>query len=146
MGRKLERRDRKRHLISMVNDENGYLLISTLLFLIFSGLFSHSIIKISTHQIVQLRQYSSAYQAKGALNMSEELLYKYILENEDTPSSGRIKTSAGDIEMVKESDDKFIFKLTLKNGVQYFKETKVDVKSQDIDVEEENETIPKKDE
>ena len=78
--------------------------------------------------------------------MSEELLYKYILENEDTPSSGRIKTSAGDIEMVKESDDKFIFKLTLKNGVQYFKETKVDVKSQDIDVEEENETIPKKDE
>lgn len=146
MGRKLERRDRKRHLISMVNDENGYLLISTLFFLIFSGLFSHSIIKISTHQIVQLRQYSSAYQAKGALNMSEELLYKYILENEDTPSSGRIKTSAGDIEMVKESDDKFILKLTLKNGVQYFKETKVDVKSQDIDVEEENETIPKKDE
>lgn len=133
-------------MISKLSDEDGYLLISTLFFLVFAGLFSHSIIKISSYQIIQLRQYSSAYKAKGALNMSEELLINYIEENDAIPSIGRIKTSVGDIEMVKESDDKFIIKLTLKNGVQYFKEAEVSLKTQDIGVEEVIGIIPNKDE
>ena len=78
--------------------------------------------------------------------MSEELLINYIEENDAIPSIGRIKTSVGDIEMVKESDDKFIIKLTLKNGAQYFKEAEVSLKTQDIGVEEVIGIIPNKDE
>lgn len=142
MDRELGRRNKHQYWLKVLKDENGYLLISTLFFLIFSGLFSHSVIKISSHQIIQLRQYSSAYQAKGALNMGEELLKNYVQENNDVPTSGKINTSVGDIVMMKESEDKFIFKITLKNGITYFKNVEMDIKNSDNKVEEETENIP----
>lgn len=142
MDRELGRRNKHQYWLKVLKDENGYLLISTLFFLIFSGLFSHSVIKISSHQIIQLRQYSTAYQAKGALNMGEELFKKYVQENDDVPTSGKINTSVGDIVMMKESEDKFIFKITLKNGITYFKNVKMDIKKSENKVEEETENIP----
>lgn len=138
--------ERKQYGLSFLTDENGFLLISTLFFLLFTGLFSQSIIKISSYQIIQLRQYSSAYEAKGTLNMGEKLLIDYITENQENPSSGRLKTSTGDIEMVKESDDKYIFKITLKNGMIYFKEANISLKTENNGLKEENELLSNKEE
>ena len=96
-----------------LKSERGYLLISTLFFLIFSGLFSQSIIKISGNHIIQLQQISSAYQAKTALNMSKELL-KQKTELEEIPEKGSMTTSLGTILIKRrETATEYIFTLTL---------------------------------
>lgn len=89
------------------------MLISTLFFLIFSGLFSQSLIKISGNHIVQLQQLSSAYEAKTTLNMSKEIL-KQKVEREEIPKEGSIVTSAGTVLIEREEiSSEYIFTLTL---------------------------------
>lgn len=101
----------------------GYLLLSALWLLIFSGIFSQGIIKISANHIIQLKQISTAYQAKSALNMSEQLLKKYIQENTQLPEEGTIQTSVGTITVTKKSKTKYMLILTEENQEQYVKET-----------------------
>lgn len=131
MGRQLDRRNGK--WLEYFKAEQGYLLISTLFFLIFSGLFSHSIIKISGQQIMQLRQFATAYEAKGALNMSEELLKNYIDKNKEYPKQGHIKTSIGNIEIKQQSKEFFQLIITLENGIKFSRDVKVP-----INISEEN--------
>lgn len=131
MGRQLDRRNRK--WLEHFKAEQGYLLISTLFFLIFSGLFSHSIIKTSGQQIIQLRQFATAYEAKGALNMSEELLKNYIDKNKEYPNQGHIKTSIGNIEIKQQSKEFFQLIITLENDIKFSRDVKVP-----INISEEN--------
>lgn len=132
MGRELGRR---RQWLAHFKGEQGYLLISTLFFLMFSGLFSHSIIKISGNQIMQLRQFSTSYHAKGALNMSEELLKTYIEENNDIPEQGQIKTSIGNVEINKESEELFQLTITLENNQEISKDVSIKANKSDEDLE-----------
>lgn len=126
---------RRRQWLAHFKGEQGYLLISTLFFLMFSGLFSHSIIKISGNQIMQLRQFSTSYHAKGALNMSEELLKTYIEENNDIPEQGQIKTSIGNVEINKESEELFQLTITLENNQEISKDVSIKANKSDEDLE-----------
>lgn len=128
---------RRRQWLAHFKSEQGYLLISTLFFLMFSGLFSHSIIKISGNQIMQLRQFSTSYHAKGALNMSEELLRTYIKENNDIPEHGQIKTSIGDVEISKKSEELFQLTITLENNQKISKDVSIEADKSDEDLEKE---------
>src|SRR5690625_7761003 len=101
----------------------------------FSGLFSHSIIKISGNQIMQLRQFSTSYHAKGALNMSEELLKTYIEENNDIPEQGQIKTSIGNVEINKESEKLFQLTITLENNQEISKDVSIKTNKSEEDLE-----------
>lgn len=93
--------------------------MSTLFFLVFTGLFTQMLIRISGNHIIQLRQFSEAYQAKTALNMSESILKDYIETHEEVPTKGKINTSIGPINLKKMTDDEFILKVTLANGMEY---------------------------
>lgn len=126
---------RRRQWLAHFKGEQGYLLISTLFFLMFSGLFSHSIIKISGNQIMQLRQFSTSYHAKGALNMSEELLKTYIEENNDIPEQGQIKTSIGNVEINKESEKLFQLTITLENNQEISKDVSIKTNKSEEDLE-----------
>lgn len=105
-------------------ENDGYVLISTLFFLLLSGLFSYSVIQVSSNYVIQLRQVSMAYEAKAALNMSEELL-KHQLEGKSNPIDGTISTSVGQVKVTgKKQDKKIISQLILvkENGTTYKKE------------------------
>lgn len=130
------RRDRRDRRLTDFKSEKGYLLISTLFFLVFSGLFSHSMIKISGNQIMQLRQFSTAYKAKGAMNIGEELLKTYLEEENEPPERGQIRTSVGDIFIKKKSDVSYQLLLTLNNGANFSREVKVPSKRIEEPIEE----------
>ena len=129
--------------LTYIKSEQGYLLISTIFFLVFSGLFSHSLIRISGNQIMQLRQFKTAYEAKAAMNMGEVLLEDYMEEENISPKKGKIKTSVGDINIKKKSEINYQLTITLENGEIFSKEIKV--KSKKIDKPPE-ETEEKEDE
>lgn len=110
-----------------MKSEHGYLLMSTLFFLVFTGLFTQMLIKISGNHIIQLRQFSEAYQAKAALNMSESILKQYIESNKEAPEKGKITTSIGLVNLQKRSEEEFMLKVTLANGMEYYQYVDIDV-------------------
>lgn len=93
--------------------------MSTLYILIFTSLFLQMIIKISGNHILQLRQFSEAYQAKSTLNMSEYLLNEYVEINEEIPDKGKITTSLGQVTINRTEDNVFLLTVTLSNNMQY---------------------------
>lgn len=108
----------------IVNKDEGYVLISTLFFLLLSGLFSYSVIQISSNYVIQLRQVSLGYEAKAALNMSEELLLQEF-EGRSDPINGTISTSAGEVKIKgRKNGNQIISQLTLvkENGNIYKKD------------------------
>ncbi len=131
MGGELGRRKLK-----IGSNEQGYLLITTLYILIFSGLFSHSVIKISVHQMVQLNQLSMGYLAKGTLNMGEDLLKNYIEEQDTLPEQGEIKTSNGQITITKTSTNEYKLELKTKEGYSFKKSVIIQL-ADDVEMETE---------
>lgn len=108
----------------MAKENDGYVLISTLFFLLLSGLFSQSVIQVSSNYVTQLRQVNVSYEAKAALNMSERLLLQE-LEGQVTPIDATISTSAGEVKIKgRIESNQIISKLTLvkENGNTYLKE------------------------
>ena len=96
-----------------MTESDGYVLVSTLFFLMLSGLFAQSIIQISSNYVTQLRQVSIGYEAKAALNMCEELIVQK--HEEETPS---IKGTISDqiiyqLTLVKENGDIYNKKVSL---------------------------------
>lgn len=95
------RRDKRRYLNKLkFRSEHGYLLVSTLYFVVFSALFTQSMIKIASNQMMQLNQLSHSYQAKAALNIGKELL-KQQTDEGAYPLSGKVKTSIGVIDITQ---------------------------------------------
>lgn len=94
----MDRRSRKSGRSNRINftSEKGYLLVSTLFFLVFSAIFAGSMIRISGTQILQYNQITTAYEAKAALNLSETILLEH-LETNETLSNGEISSSVGKI-------------------------------------------------
>ncbi len=102
----------------------GYVLISTLFFLMLSGLFSHSVIQVSSNHLLQLRQLTTAYEMKTALNMSEAILQGEF-EKGKVPLEGSIHTSAGEVKIKgKKQNEQVTYNFTLlrENGDTYRKE------------------------
>lgn len=120
MGEKLDRRTFRVN----IRNEEGYLLISTLFFLLFSSIFTVSMIRISGNQILQYNQLTIAYESKAALNMAENLLLEYV--NEHGPvKEGSVQTSIGEINLSVVDESKGItYLLTLEGdtGYNYSKE------------------------
>lgn len=108
MGGKLERKRKRRDLKS----EQGYLLVSTMIFLIFSGLFAQSMITISGNHLIQLKQITASYQARTSLNMAKEILLQEIDEG-SFPETGLVQTSIGDIEITPGEDEGEIYYLLI---------------------------------
>lgn len=105
-------------------ETDGYVLISTLFFLILSGFFSHSAIQVSSNYVIQLRQVGMGYEAKAALNMSEELLV-HELEGRSEPVEGTIFTSVGQVNIKgKKQANQIVTQLSLikESGDTYKKE------------------------
>lgn len=124
-------------------NENGYLLVSTLFFLLFSGLFAQSAFQIASNQVIQLQQLTNSYQARTALNMSETIL-RNELENESIPLNGKVVTSLGDVFITKvEASEalKYELTLTLANGASYTKTTMVETDEETPVDEEETEEV-----
>ncbi len=124
------------------------MLISTLFFLIFSGLFSQSLIKISGNHILQLQQISSAYEAKTTLNMSKELLRQQAA-TEEMPEKGSMITSAGTVLIERqETPAEFIFTLTLttNTNMQYSDEFVLVLPEEEEDVEANDEETEEREE
>lgn len=108
----------------IMNEDKGYVLISTLFFLMLSGLFSQSMIQISSNYVIQLRQVSTAYEAKAALTMCGEIVVKEQ-EGQSKPVKGTISTSVGEVNIQsKKQAEQIISQLTLikENGDVYTKE------------------------
>lgn len=120
MGEKLDRRTFRVN----IRNEEGYLLISTLFFLLFSSIFTASMIRISGNQILQYNQLTISYESKAALNMAENLLLEYV--NEHGPvKEGSVQTSIGEINLSVVDESKGItYLLTLEGdtGYNYSKE------------------------
>jgi len=117
----------------------GYLLVSTLFFLVLSGLFSSSIIQVSGNHIIQLKQLATSYEAKSALNMSKQILAKEI-KNSEIPTEGVVETSLGDVSIAREeTDDIYTFTLTLTttSGTKYSDDLQVAI----LEPEEEQEEL-----
>ncbi len=124
------------------------MLISTLFFLIFSGLFSQSLIKISGNHILQLQQISSAYEAKTTLNMSKELL-RQKADTEEIPEKGSILTSAGTVLVERqEAPAEYIFTLTLTTNTktQYSDEFVLELPQEEKDTKAKDEETDEKEE
>lgn len=132
-------------MIKKLKGNQGYVLISTLFFLLLSGLFSHSIIQLSSNYLLQLRQVSSAYEAKAALNMSASLLQKEFKEGKH-PSEGNIRTSAGQVHItsVEQAEQiNYTLQLTKGNGEIFEKEVSLALPEIEIETETEEEmTVP----
>lgn len=133
-------------MMKKLANENGYLLVSTLFFLLFSGLFAQSMFQIASNQVIQLQQLTNSYQARTALNMSETIL-RNELENELIPLKGKVVTSLGDVFITKvEASENLEYELTmtLANGASYTKTTMVETDEEtpvDEEETEEDETI-----
>ena len=130
-------------MMKKLANENGYLLVSTLFFLLFSGLFAQSAFQIASNQVIKLQQLTDSYQARTALNMSETILWNE-LENELIPLDGKVVTSLGDvfITKVKASEAlKYELTLTLANGASYTKTTMVETDEETPVDEEETEEV-----
>lgn len=126
-----------------LTSEKGYLLLSTVFFLMFSGLFAQSMIKVASNHVIQLRQLSSAYEAKSALNISEEFLLQETRENE-FPAEGLIATSEGPVVIkskVNENEYLYTLTLTTNNGAQYSKDLIVAIAEREQELEEESEAM-----
>lgn len=124
------------------------MLISTLFFLIFSGLFSQSLIKISGNHILQLQQISSAYEVKTTLNMSKELL-RQKADTEEIPEKGSILTSAGTVLVERqEAPAEYIFTLTLTTNTktQYSDEFVLELPQEEKDTKAKDEETDEKEE
>lgn len=115
-----------------MKESDGYVLVSTLFFLLLSGLFAQSIIQISSNYVIQLRQVSSGYEAKAALNMCEELI---VQKHEGARSvKGTISTSAGVVNVQsKKQADQIIYQLKLvkENGDNYKKEVSLPLSAEE---------------
>lgn len=138
MDRELGRRVKERF-----SEENGYLLVSTLFFLIFSGLFSHSVMQLASNNLIQLNQLSNAYQAKAVLEMSANLLNNEIEKNH-YPEQGQIDTSIGSVEMSrKEVGEEYHYKFLLsdKNDMTYIKDVYVEIVENEEETEQTEEVI-----
>lgn len=130
-------------MMKKLANENGYLLVSTLFFLLFSGLFAQSAFQIASNQVIQLQQLTDSYQARTALNMSETIL-RNELENESIPLNGKVVTSLGDVFITKvEASEalKYELTLTLANGASYTKTTMVETDEETPVDEEETEEV-----
>lgn len=104
--------------------EKGYLLVSTLFFLVFSAIFAGAMVRISGIQILQYNQLTTAYEAKAALNMSETILLEH-LESNETLNNGEISTTAGKVVITSFPQmEGTIYQLilTTKKGLDFTKE------------------------
>lgn len=107
-----------------VKEKDGYVLVSTLFFLVLSGIFAQSMIQISSNYVIQLRQIGMGYEARAALNMSETLLVEEI-EKKAQPIKGTISTSVGQVKITgRKQADQILSQLTLikENGTTFKKE------------------------
>lgn len=120
--------------------EKGYLLVSTLFFLVFSAIFAGSMIRISGIQILQYNQLTTAYEAKAALNMSETILLEH-LESNETLNNGEISTSVGEIVITSAPQlegTMYLLIFTNKRGLNFTKELWVpqEIVTEDDELEE----------
>lgn len=103
-------------------------MLSTLFLFVLTGLFLQGACKISTSHIIQLNQISSTYQAKTALNMSERLLKDYIIEHDgELPQKAGMSSSAGRIEINKNTSNHYEAVIKQNNGMQLSKQIKIDI-------------------
>ncbi len=85
-----------------------------------------SIIKISTHHIVQLNQISRAYQAKTALNLAENILKDEIIKEQALIKKAELSSSVGKILVVKDSDESYQLTIITETGEKFTKNIGVD--------------------
>lgn len=112
----------------MLTSEHGYLLLSTLFLLMLSGILTQGAVRVLSSQLIQLKQFSAAYQAKTALNMSNKLLKHYIENNDDQlPETGKVKTSIGEVTIRKIAENEYQSSLRLENGLTYTSDIWIDI-------------------
>lgn len=78
-------------------------------------------IHIVSSQMIQYRQYSHAYQAKSALQMSKNLLQNELVKQRNI-QTGVVHTSNGDVIITSNSTDGIIhyyFEITSQQGIIY---------------------------
>ncbi len=120
MGGKLDRKFRRKYRL-ILSREDGYLLLTTIYVLLASTIFFSSIIHIVSSQMLQYRQYSHAYQAKAALQMSKNILQDELVKQGDI-QTGVVHTSNGDVVITSESSDGLIhyyFEIASQQGIIY---------------------------
>lgn len=118
--------------------EDGYLLVTTLLLLILSGLFLQATIHIYSNQIIQFKQFSSAYEYKAILNMGEIKLREFVKqENEGEPIEGTIETSLGPIKIEKMTEEITRLTISSKEGGEYSKDIQYNIENKNESVEDE---------
>ena len=105
----------------ILSREDGYLLLTTIYVLLASTIFFSSMIHIVSSQMIQYRQYSHAYQAKSALQMSKNLLQNELVKQRNI-QTGVVHTSKGDVIITSNSTDGIIhyyFEITSQQGIIY---------------------------
>lgn len=125
--------------IKNLSSADGYLLVSTLFFMLFSAFFSHSMIQITANHISQMNQLTDAYLAKSALKMSENIIVEESEAN-NFPENGWVKTSVGSIEIKRRTQKEmyhYSLLLITENGTPYSSEFSIDFMDED-DIEEDS--------
>lgn len=123
-------------------NEDGYMLVTTLLLLILSGLFLQATIHIYSNQIIQFKQFSSAYEYKAALNIAETVLKEIIEdEKEGQPVEGTIETSLGSVKIEKITEDSNRLTIYTQEGGVYSKNIRYNIEDEEKDEEAEQEEL-----
>ncbi|HZK47451.1 MAG TPA: hypothetical protein VFC64_05885 [Atopostipes sp.] len=116
----MDRKFRRKYRL-ILSREDGYLLLTTIYVLLASTIFFSSMIHIVSSQMIQYRQYSHAYQAKSALQMSKNLLQNELVKQRNI-QTGVVHTSKGDVIITSNSTDGIIhyyFEITSQQGIIY---------------------------
>lgn len=123
-------------------NEDGYMLVTTLLLLILSGLFLQATIHIYSNQIIQFKQFSSSYEYKAALNIAETVLKEIVEdEKEGQPVEGIIETSLGPVKIEKVTEDSNCLTIYTQEGGVYSKDIRYYIEEEEKEQGEEQEFI-----
>lgn len=91
--------------------------------------------------MIQLKQLSTAYEAKSALTLSKQML-KEEMTTEDIPAEGIINTSVGEVVIKRtDTEDAYTFTLTLTttSGEEYLDDLQVNILETEENLEESEE-------
>lgn len=112
-------------------------MLSTLYLLVLAGIFLQGMIKISSNHIIQLNQLSSTYQLKTALNITEQFIENYIVDNNyEPPEKFQLSSSVGEIKGKKTFNDEYEIVIIHENGNLFEEIIKIE-RNQKNEVEQE---------
>ncbi|WP_413527354.1 hypothetical protein [Marinilactibacillus psychrotolerans] len=95
-----------------MKNEEGSILISTLLFVSVTAMLIGGISRVISTQITQLNQIHYSYEARSMISMTETILTKEF-EDSQKLKNGKVKFNKGEVKISKQSDKRCLLEVSL---------------------------------